>query len=100
MSIEDVEVAVEVVVTGCGAHPGLLLAVFTVGDAANCATPSLLFMNNHDGTFREEGFLQIKLKIVGDESRKISSQPSLSKSKKAQPQPRVSTMYSLRSLSP
>src|SRR5690349_18075011 len=34
------------------------------------------------------------------ESRKMSSQPSLSKSKKAQPQPRVSTMYSLRSLSP
>ena len=29
------------------------------------STPSLLFMNNHDGTFREEGLLQIPAGLSG-----------------------------------
>ena len=37
MCLEDIEAAVEIVVTDCDAHSGLFLSIFAVGDAAHGA---------------------------------------------------------------
>ena len=85
-------------------------AVVVVIAHANAASPAGLEQSGALGDIGEGAVAIVFVEAIAGaargiakrlpERRKISSQPSLSKSKKAQPQPRVSTMYSLRSLSP